>query len=327
MRRRILVAALILVMSLVVATGAAQAVVLTDAGDRVGVALVPGTRGSLPPGISIGSSSGSCNDPWLAADLSLDGIPQTLPNDALCWRGGAVMHRNETFSIAWDPDRQYWATVRGDIQQFLQNVANGSGTGSTGAAASPYAVTSQYGDGAGDPSGVPLNPPDPDGKALNASVYGGGCIDFGATGGFTCKLGDTGGGGQGDDYPRPAHCTPDGTNQFFEAIDGSFTSAPNNECLTDADIRGELASMLPRTQVVDRTVPGYSPLIVVLTPPGIEVCIDSQHELCSANSESPARFCSYHGPGGRAERQRRQHEGRVRGGAVGSVVARSDGLR
>jgi hypothetical protein len=48
-------------------------------------------------------------------------------------------------------------------------------------------------------------------------------------------------------------------------------------------------------------VPGYTPLVVLLTPPGVEVCLDSSGHACSANAHSvntdptpDVTFCSYH---------------------------------
>jgi hypothetical protein len=52
--------------------------------------------------------------------------------------------------------------------------------------------------------------------------------------------------------------------------------------------------MISTTGVPGRTKPGYTPLIVLLTPPGVVTCLDGAGKLCSANSLAPARFCSYH---------------------------------
>ena len=58
-----------------------------------------------------------------------------------CDSANAVMHGNETFAITWDPRRWDWATTRDYVEQYLRDVADGSGTFT-----SPYAVTSQYSD-------------------------------------------------------------------------------------------------------------------------------------------------------------------------------------
>ena len=60
--------------------------------------------------------------------------------------------------------------------------------------------------------------------------------------------------------------------------------------------------MLPQMGLPGGNVSGYQPLVVVLTPPGVEVCLDSTGHVCSANSDSntshpvhsDAQFCSYH---------------------------------
>jgi hypothetical protein len=49
--------------------------------------------------------------------------------------------------------------------------------------------------------------------------------------------------------------------------------------------------------VLGRTASGFTPLIVMLVPPGVETCIDSGGNVCSANSDSTkvkAQFCTYH---------------------------------
>jgi hypothetical protein len=297
------------VVSLFAMAGAAQAVVVdmspssigqssvaypTDQGDSnyFGVSLVPGTRQPGTAGIPITTSSNPpvmstiptvtatapCTDPALASDLG-----PFLPNTGLCWHpGGAVMHNNETFVLAWDPFRRYFATTKNYVEQFLRDVADGSG-GFT----SPYAVTSQY--------------LDPTGRAANASKYGGACTDFGSVGGATC---DFSGPATGSDYPQGG-CTPTGTNHRYGP---NFTLQPNDVCLTDAQLKSEITTMIQRTGVVGHTQPGYTPLLVLMTPPGVEVCLDGSATLCSANSDLysynasggsstptvPARFCSYH---------------------------------
>ena len=36
--------------------------------------------------------------------------------------------------------------------------------------------------------------------------------------------------------------------------------------------------------------PGYTPLLVLLTPPGVETCLDRRPRLCSANSDATLMF-------------------------------------
>src|SRR5690349_21785288 len=129
-----------LVASLGVTATAAQAIVVNDNGTTAGVSIVPDARNvSLNP-VSPVTAGGSCTDPWLASDL---GGP-ALPNEALCYRGGAVMHKNETFALTWDQQRAYWSQTRGYVEQFMRDVADSSGS-----LGSPFAVTAQYNDAGG----------------------------------------------------------------------------------------------------------------------------------------------------------------------------------
>ncbi len=247
--------ALTLVVSLIVSSGAQAVVVKLGAAGRSGVSLVPGSSAAGLPTVT----SSTCSDPWLSSDL---GGP-TLPPGGLCWNGGAVMHRNETFAITWDPQRTYWATTRDYVEQFMKDVANGSGTLS-----SPYALTSQY--------------RDPGGRAANDSKYGGGCIDYGVP--APCLIGTTDATLNGNPYPANG-CSVTG---------GSYTVPHNTTCLTDAQLQPELNEMVGRLESAGNVASGYTPMLVLLTPPGVEVCLDSAGTLCSANSQAPSRFCSYH---------------------------------
>jgi hypothetical protein len=247
--------------SLLAGAGGAKAVVVEDESSRFGVALVPGTRGDLATaGTPAVASSAPCTDPALSSDL-------ILPEIGLCWHGGGVMHANETFALTWDPLRRYFSTSKEYIQQFLRDVADGSET-----LTSPYAVTTQY--------------TDPAGRAANASRFGGACTDFGVVGGSSC---DFSGPGAGHDYPASGCPVSGKTNTIF-------TEGANNVCLTDTQIKGELATMIAQTGVLGRTEPGYTPTLVLLTPPGVETCLDAAGKLCSAATESAAsaQFCSYH---------------------------------
>jgi len=227
-----------------------------------GVALVPFLSGQLhaaqvPPVVT----GAPCLDPALAPDL-------VLPSDGLCYHGGPVIHGNQTFALTWDPLRRYFQTTRNYVEQFLRDVADGSGTLS-----SPYAVTSQYTDGAG--------------RAANESIFGGGCIDYGSVGGTACHLGGTLAGGPGNDYPSNG-CTVSGTNDFYENQDGSFGQAANDTCLTDAQIRTEVVRMVSQNGLLARTQTGFTPLMVVLTPPGVVVCLDSGASICSVTRMFPS---------------------------------------
>ncbi len=207
------------------------------------------------------TSPSPCADPWLAPDLLT--YPTRLADGGLCYHGGAVMHANETFVLTWDPTRSYYVDTKFELQQFLKDVADASGGLGT-----PYAVTMQFHDSGG--------------RATTQSKYGGACIDYGSAGQATCDY--TGTTTTGSDYPSGA-CKPQ-------------TSA--NCTLTDDQLRTELAAMITRTQLASHTQTGYTPLVVLLTPPDVEVCLDSGSPatVCSANSPpsgAKATFCSYHG--------------------------------
>lgn len=276
MRRRSLIAvAVTFAVSLVVGASGAQAVVVNmGAAGKTGVALVPGTNANSV-------STAACSDPWLSSDFS------PLPDYGLCYGGGSVLHSNETFALTWDPHRMYWQTTRNYVEQFLRDVADGSGRFS-----SPYAVTSQYKDGPSDAN-----------RAANASIYGGGCIDYGQPGGATCNFINGTGTGTGTPYPTSG-CNP-------AKVTGTSYDMPastNTDCLTDSQIQSYLNTTITQMGLTNHVKPGYSPEIVLLTPPGVEVCLDNAGTLCSANTDlgssdpksphvnSPVRsqFCSYH---------------------------------
>jgi PKD domain len=262
-RRLLLAIASTLIASLAVATTGAQAIVVNDTntgGTQAGVALTPSARAayaqsaSLPSGVSPGTSGASCTDPWLASDL---GGP-ALPSSALCYRGGAVIHKNETFALTWDQQRSYWSQTRGYVEQFLRDVADSSGS-----LDNPFAVATQYNDAGG--------------RAVNASVFGGGCIDFGVTGGSSCEYGSPT--GAGHDFPSGA-CSSVLSGDSF--VTPSAVTL-NNLCLTDAQLQNEVSTMVTQTGILGRTKPGYTPLVSLLMPPRVEVCLDADGKLCSAN--------------------------------------------
>ena len=239
----------------------------TDQASYVGVALAPGTTLSLPvQNIPYVASSPPCADPALPADL----VRPNMPESGLCSHGGlagSVIHANETFTLAWDPLRQYFVTTKEYVEQFLRDVADGSGT-----LTSPYAVTSQYTDSSG--------------RAANASIYGGGCDDLGVHGGSACAF--SGSLLPGHEYTPAKGCLVTGTNDFYTTEprpdpSPEFDEGPNLDCLTDAQIQGEVATMVEQTGIVGRTQPGYTPLVVLLTPTGVETCLDAESKLCSAN--------------------------------------------
>jgi len=264
-RWSVLALALTFLLSLFLTAGGAQAVVVSDQGASYGVVMPAGT--SLPSGVTPDSSTAPCVDPAMQFTPDLTYLQATTP---LCWRGGSVIHANETFALTWDPYRSYWSGTRGYVEQFLRDVADGSGTFS-----SPYALTSQYTDST---TLAPNSSFLVSSRAVNNSKYGGGCIDYGSVGGSDCQIGA--GTTQGHDYP--------GTNGM-----GSCYVSGSTACLTDSDIQGEVNAIVGDTQLTTNHQAGYTPAVVVLTPPNAVVCLDSARTLCSANGSSTG-FCSYH---------------------------------
>jgi len=244
------------------AAGAAQALVVNVAGaGTAGVSLVPGTNISkLPAAITPVASTATCRDPLL--NQWWPDLPQNLTG-GLCFNGGSVLHGTETFALTWDPGRTYWQGTRADVEQFLRDVADASKS-----LGSPYAVVSQYADSSNPATG----------RASSSSLYGGGAIDFGAAGGFTANYTNALGSGTGNDFPG-GH--------------GSC-SAGSGACLTDADIQGEITAIVRATRLNQGRDKAHTPEIVVLTPPSVGVCMDAAQMLCSANTNSPVQFCSYH---------------------------------
>lgn len=214
------------------------------------------------------TQTGSCDDPSLSPDL-------VFQSNALCWHGGSVLHSNETFALTWDPLRRYWATTRNYVEQFLSDVAASSG-GFNG----PFSITPQYTDSTG--------------RAGNSSVFGGGCIDYGSVGGATCQFGNTVGTGQGYDYPGNG-CSASGENVWANTANGPLGEDGNDVCLTAAQIESYVSTMVAQTGILARTKPGSTPLIDVLTPPGVETCLDAAGTVCSYYSNAAVKFCSYHG--------------------------------
>lgn len=252
--------ALMCIVSMMAVASGAQAIVVNDQGTTAGVALVPGS--SLPAGVTAVTSNPPCVDPALSLDLSFGGQLHVLPNNGLCYHGGPVMHANETIAEVWDP-KPHSDYASQYVEQFLRDVADASGS-----LGSPYSVTTQYTDGGG--------------RAGNASLYGGG-YDTSATG-----------------YPANG-CSPTGNWHYYLTSNGMYIDAPpypqNDVCLTDAQLQSELRAMVAQEGLVGHIQPGYSPLLVFLMPPGVEVCLDSAATLCSANSNAAAvggQFCSYH---------------------------------
>lgn len=290
--RRYLLVALPVLASLALSAGSAQAVVLDmgaagqgvtsvsfsggDQNNLYGVALTPGTREDpsttadalAQAGVPYVTSSGPCVDPALTPDLA-------LPDTGLCYHHGSVLSRYETFALTWDPLRRYWSGTRSYVEQFLRDVADASGT-----LTSPYAVATQYRGASGASAG-------------QSSKYGGGCIDYGnpnnqSNQNTTCLFGSSVQTGPGYNYPDSG-CVPTGGSYTDASESDPFS--PNDTCLTDAQIRSELRTIVGQMGILNRTQPGYSPMVVLPLPPGIDACLTGKIHfggLCSANaSPSP----------------------------------------
>jgi len=263
--RRAWLTLLITSVSLLGGAGAAQALVVTSgASGHVGVAPVPGS-------VTLPAQSGTCPDPWLSSDL---GGPNMAPG-GLCFHNqpNSVLPATETFAITWDQTRHDWSTTRDYLEQFLRDVADSSNT-----LGSPYAVTPQYKE---TPNGL---------SAGNKHLYGGGCIDYGVVGESTCRFPNAVVGAQGRDFN--GSCTASGTSYDPVDTSASLRQISNSVCLTDGDVQGEVVHMVNDMGLIGRLQPGYQPLLVLMTPPGVDVCVDGT--WCSANSTAKSKFCSYH---------------------------------
>jgi hypothetical protein len=239
------------------------------------------------------TTAGSCTDPWLApgfSPLAIGGGHGLCAHPTPGSNWGSVLPATETFAVTWDPSRLYWQGTHDYLARFLSDVAAGSGTLS-----SPFALTGQYGS--------------QNGVVANSWRYGGGCTDQGGSG-VSCQFTSSPVSGPpslpaGNDYTASGASCSDtsGNNEWAEFPDGGWGSGSNSQCITDSEIQGELQRMVPQTNMLSHLVPGFKPLVVVLTPPGVVDCLDAAATLCSVNGGgSSAKFCSYHGqvtlPGG-----------------------------
>jgi PKD repeat protein len=57
----------------------------------------------------------------------------------------------------------------------------------------------------------------------------------------------------------------------------------NNLCLTDAQLKGEVSTMVSQTGILGRTKPGYTPLVTLLVPPMVKTCLDAAGAFCAVN--------------------------------------------
>ncbi|MFZ0975013.1 MAG: PKD domain-containing protein [Solirubrobacteraceae bacterium] len=292
-RRLVLALSCSLVGSLAV-VASAQAVVVTVGSAEAGVALVPPAREDTTTaqylnnaGISIDTSSGSCADPAASTEpdiLTVGSWPLSAPAQPLCWHNGPVLTANETYALEWEGQspNTYWSTTKQYVQDFLGDVAAASGK-----LVNPYSDTTQYWDG-----------PNVNDRAAYNSVFGGGCDDNGTA---NCKFGSMSGSGPGNPLPAaPGDCPVTGDNIDGGSNAGGSYSIPNNDCVTDADIQNEVKTLIDHDSLIAHTQPGYKPLVTVLTPPGVIVCLDSTSKLCSENAQlsPPPPVLSTAGTGG-----------------------------
>ncbi len=267
--RVVAVGALALALSLVGFTSAAHAMVINDQGSYVGVALSPDS--TVPPAISSPVGANDCV-PFLAPFTSAASL---LASTGLCLHGGSILHQQDIYALYWDPQNNYFASVRDYVNKFLQDVGNDSGKPD-----SPYAVTSQYTDSGGQ-------------HADHVARFRGAHTDT-------------------TPFAGPNGCTTGTGIDYFGIPGQSPSDGQNTLCVTDAQVQSEIASMI--AQIPDFspniTADGYAPLITFFTPPGAVVCLhDAADSPCSANgtclvsqfdpeclatSTSTVNFCSYH---------------------------------
>ena len=192
------------------------------------------------------------------------------------------MRANETFALTWDPTRSYWAGTRDYVEQYLKDVADGSGTGT-----SPVRDHEPYRDA--------------NGAAYSASKYGGACIDYGIPGGIHTSSATDFGSGTGTNYPP------------------STVQSRPSVCLTDSKIQTEPEDASRRMELVSNQEPGYTPLLVLLTPLSVGTCLDSAGTLCSPTDVEGAVLLVPLAPSRRFQRD----GGRLRRRAVDSGLRRA----
>ena len=282
--RRIVVALSCSLAATLAVAASAQAVVITDNGTNYGVALVPSARepGSTTKdyldnaGIPIDTTPGPCLDPAASTErdiLSAGSWPLSPPYEAqpICWHNGPVMHADETIALEWEGQtpNTYWKKAKTYVQNFLSDIAATSGQ-----LVSPYSDATQYWDGSSVQD-----------RAAASSLFGGGCDDNGTA---NCQFGAITGSGSGNPLPSaPGDCNANvlsGYNVWGGTTGGGAPATiPNNICVTDTDIQHEVKSLIANDGLVSHIQPGHTPLVTVMTPPGVEVCLDPAGNLCSAN--------------------------------------------
>ncbi len=182
--------------------------------------------------------------------------------------GNAVLHKNETYAIYWDPTDHYHGDWQHLIDTFFQGLGIESGTTGT-----VFAVDSQYTDRSNQP-------------ASYRSTFRGAYTDT-------------------DPYPTTGNCTDPHPLGVLNRIGPENAKKEHTPvCLTDAQLREELQTFIADHGLQK----GMSSIFYLLTPPGVAVCLDegAAHGAvghCSDHTGSIEEtatesyknsFCSYH---------------------------------
>jgi hypothetical protein len=174
--------------------------------------------------------------------------------------GNAVVHKNETYAIYWDPTDHYHGDWQHLIDIFLQGL--GIESGSTGTV---FAVDSQYTDRSNQP-------------ASYRSTFRGAYTDT-------------------DPYPITGNCADPHPLEVPDRIGPENAKKEHTPvCVTDAQVRKELQTFIADHGLET----GMSSIFYLLTPPGVAVCLDEggAHGHCSDDTGSTESynnsFCSYH---------------------------------
>jgi hypothetical protein len=190
--------------------------------------------------------------------------------------GNAVLHKNETYAIYWDPGDPAGSPAgdyyHGDWQTLINTFLKGLAVES-GATNTVFAVDSQYTDRTNQP-------------ASDRSTFRGAYTDT-------------------DPYPTTGNCTDPHPLEVPDRIGPENAKKEHTPvCVTDAQVRKEL-----QTFIADHGLQkGMSSIFYLLTPPGVTVCLDegaahgavghcSDHtgSITETTSESYENsFCSYH---------------------------------
>jgi PKD domain-containing protein len=174
--------------------------------------------------------------------------------------GNAVVHKNETYAIYWDPTDHYHGDWQHLIDTFFQGLGIESGTTGT-----VFSVDSQY----TDRSNLP---------ASYRSTFRGAYTDT-------------------DPYPTTGNCSDPHPLAVVDRIGPENAKKEHTPvCLTDVQLRKELQTFIADHGLQK----GMGSIFYLLTPPGVTVCLDEGGAAghCSDYTGSPESyensFCSYH---------------------------------